>query len=142
MTASRSGESSTERRAHPRYPVRFPLRYLIQSGKLLSVSGEGTTVNISSTGMLFRSTKRLEHADRVVAAVQWPSATDGKRVFLFFHGHVVWMKGPQIAINISHYGFLPAEDPANMDVQKLEKLAAPGRLTPTRPHPAISNHYL
>jgi len=135
MTAPRLEVQVTERRAHPRYPVRFPVRYLIRSGKLASVSGEGTTINISSTGMLFRSTKRLGHAERVVATVEWPSTADGKPVILLFHGHVVWMKGSQIAMNISHYGFLPEESSADMDVKTLERFATPRRLTPTRPHP-------
>ena len=134
-----TAQQSEERRAHPRYPVRFPVRFLIRSGKLISVSGEGTTINISSTGMLFRSSKRLELAERVVAAVEWPATATGKPMVLLFHGHVVWMKGSQIAMNISHYGFLPEQSSADIDIQKLEGLATPRHLTTTRPHPTFSN---
>lgn len=139
MTAPPLGETGIERRGHPRYPVRFPVHYLIRSGKLLSVSGEGTTINISSAGMLFRSTKRLDSAERIVAAVEWPSTADGKPVLLLFHGHVVWMRGSQIAMNISHYGFLPEEASAAIDIRMLEQLATPRRLTPTRPHPTFDS---
>lgn len=121
-----------ERRFHLRYPVKLPVRFLIRSGNVTSISGEGTTVNISSTGMLFRSSKPLPDAERVIAAVQWPAAPGGKPVALLFYGSVVWHRGSRIGMHVSHYGFLPEEIPGEQDFQQLEQLASPRRLTPTR----------
>ena len=53
MTVGTYGLMGGERRAHARYPVKLALRFLIRTEKVLSISGEGTSLNISSTGMLF-----------------------------------------------------------------------------------------
>jgi hypothetical protein len=121
-----------ERRSHPRYPVQLPVRFLIRSGKVISFTGEGKTVNISSTGMLFCSSKPLPDAKRVIGAVQWPATPDGKPRVLLFYGHMVWVKGSHIGMQISHYGFLSEDIPSAEDAQILEQLASPRRLTPTR----------
>ena len=81
--------------------------------------------------MLFRSAKHLEGGDKVVAAVQWPPAGRNPLILLF-QGHVVWMKGLQVGITVSHYGFLPNDMPELDDLEKLSTLAAPRHLTPTR----------
>jgi PilZ domain len=139
MTLRTSGHVANERRAHPRYPVQLALRFLIRSGKLISISGEGTSINISSSGMLFRTSKRLNTGERVVAAVEWPTALKEKPVILLFHGNVVWMKGSHIAMSISHYGFVMEEIPDIEDGRKLDHLAAPRHLTPTRAQSAFSS---
>src|SRR5579864_7365210 len=92
-------EPSQERRSHPRYPVKLAIRFLIRAGRVTAISGEGTSINISSTGMLFRTSKRVDDAEKVIAAIQWPSS-ENKPLFLLCHGHVVWMKGSQIAMSI------------------------------------------
>jgi len=123
---------SQERRSHPRYPVQLPIRFLIRSGKVISFSGEGKTVNISSAGMMFSSSEPLPDAERISAAVHWPATPDGKPVVLLFHGHRVWVKGLQLGMQISHYGFLSQDIPGTEDPRLLEQLASPRRLTPTR----------
>jgi hypothetical protein len=87
--------------------------------------------------MLFRISKRVDLAEKVVAAVEWPRTPGGRPVLLLFHGHVVWMKGSQIAISVSHYGFLPEEISTGVDETKLDELAAPRHLTPTRSYPGF-----
>lgn len=128
MTDAELAKSGQERRMHARYPVKLAVRFLIRSGKLVSFSGEGTSVNISSTGMLFRSSKHLNGGDTVVAAVEWPVSDQSKPLMLLFHGHVVWIKGSQVGMSVSHYGFL--SEAVNTD--NLFQLASPRHLTPTR----------
>jgi PilZ domain len=126
-----------ERRTHARYPVKLALRFLIRSGKFVSVCGEGTSINISSTGMLFRTSKRLNRGETVIAAVEWPRTTDGKPTVLLFHGHVVWIKGSKVGISISHYGFLSEEIPNITDLEGLDRRIIPRHLTPTRANPTL-----
>jgi len=121
-----------ERRAHARYPVKLALRFLIRTKKVLSISGEGTTLNISSTGMLFRCSEHLTSGDTVTAALEWPPTADGKPMILLVHGHVVWIKGGQVGLRVSHYGFLAQNIPAADDLESLNKLALPRHLTPTK----------
>lgn len=116
-----------------RYPVKLGVKFLIRSGKVHSMSGTGTTVNISSTGLLFRASKRLDGGEKVVVAVDWPTADANKPMILLFQGYVVWMKGSQVGLAVSHYGFLPNNTPGSDNPEKLDKIAAPRQLTPTRP---------
>jgi hypothetical protein len=128
MTEAHPLTSQQERRAHARYPVKLAVRFLIRSGKLISFSGEGTSINISSTGMLFRSSKHLNGGETVVAAVEWPVSDQTKPLVLLFHGHIVWIRGSQVGMSVSHYGFLSEA----VDADNLFQLASPRHLTPTR----------
>ena len=119
-----------ERRARARYPVERLLHFLTRKGKSLSVSGGGTSINISSIGMLLETTNRLTRGERVIAAIDWPCAPEGQPAFLLVEGSVVWVKGSHAGLSLSHYRFVPAwppgEDPANV------QLDFPKHLTPTR----------
>ena len=138
MTVGTYGPMGGERRAHARYPVKLALRFLIRTKKVLSLSGEGTTLNISSTGMLFRCSEHPTSGDTVTAALEWPSTADGKPMILLVHGHVVWIKGAKVGLRVSHYGFLAQNIPAADDLESLNKLALPRHLTPTK---AIASVY-
>ena len=132
MSDGTSGRRQPERRAHVRYPVKLALRFLIRSGKFVSLSGEGTSINISSNGILFRSSKRLPDGEKVTAALQWPPTVDGKPVILLIHGQVVWIKGLQIGVSVSHYGFLSENLLGAGDLEDLTRLTLPRHLTPTK----------
>jgi PilZ domain len=130
MTIGLPERTVADRRSHPRYPVKLALRFLIRTGKFASVSGGGSSLNVSSTGMLFRSAKRISDADTITVAVEWPAAPDGKPMILLVHGHVVWIKGVQVGMSVSHYGFLPQD--ASLVSEDLDRLALRRHLTPTR----------
>ena len=132
MTGGRSGTEGTERRAHARYPVKLSLRFLIRSGSLVAVSGEGVSINMSSAGLLFRSLKRPRDGEKIVAALQWPLVPDGKPMVLLLHGQVVWIKGLQIGVSVSHYGFLSENLLGAGDLEDLSRLTLPRHLTPTK----------
>ena len=132
MTGGTSGTGGAERRAHARYPVKLSLRFLSRTGNLVSVSGEGVSINLSSAGLLFRSLKRLRDGEKVVAALQWPPVPDGKPMVLLLHGQVVWTKGSQVGVSVSHYGFLSENVLGPDDPNSLSKLTLPRHLTPTK----------
>lgn len=136
MSARLSRAAPEERRARPRYPVKLAVHFLIRYGKVMSICGEGTSINISSTGMLFRTAKRLIAGERVAAAVDWPAAVDGTPAILVLHGKVIWMKGAQIGISISHYGFVAEQLSDLADERRLAELTT-RHLTPTRPQSAF-----
>ena len=137
MTVGTFSPMGHERRAHARYPVKLALRFLIRTEKVLSISGEGTSLNISSTGMLFRCSERLTSGDTVTAALEWPQPADGKPMILLVHGHVVWIKSAQVGLSVSHYGFLAQNIPAADDLESLNKLALPRHLTPTKANASL-----
>jgi hypothetical protein len=102
----------------------------------MSVSGEGTSINISSNGMMFRSSKDLSDGEKITAALEWPILADGKPMILLVHGHVIWIHGSEVGISVSHYAFLSEKIPASTDVEGLNRLALPRHLIPTKPSPA------
>jgi hypothetical protein len=108
------------------------LSFLIRTGKFASTAGKGTSVNISSAGMLFRSSTRLTAGDTVTAALEWPTPPDGRPLMLLVHGHVVWIHDSSVGMRVSHYGFLSQNIPADADLENLNRLALPQHLTPTK----------
>jgi hypothetical protein len=123
-----------ERRTHVRYPVKLDLRFLIRPGKVVTTSGEGTSVDISSTGIQFRTPKRLNGGEKVIAAIQWPLTAEGKPLTLLIYGNVVWTKGALVGMSVSHYGFL--SHGAVPELENLQDLPMPRYLTPTRSSPS------
>lgn len=130
MPVIRPMRFAEDRRGRRRYPVELTLHFLTRSGDSLIITGEGTSINISSSGMLFYSPKHLENGERVIAAIQWPPATDGRRPVLLIEGMVVWVREPRVAMTLSHYRFLPNDAPLNGDSEHLLQLPRP--LTPTK----------
>jgi hypothetical protein len=131
MLMDRAGHDSDERRARRRYPVELALRFLTRAGNALTVAGEGTSINMSSTGMLFRSPKQLESGERVIAAVQWPTMPGGRKPVLLVEGTVVWANGLRVGMTVSHYRFLPDEIQPVSAPEHLQ-FEVPKSLTPTR----------
>ena len=94
-----------ERRAGFRYPVTLELSYRELKGKT-QLMGQGKTINISSSGLLFAS----EHPPSVDADVelmlQWPVLlNDEGPLRLKVNGKVMRTEGGRVAIEISQYEF-------------------------------------
>jgi hypothetical protein len=78
------------------------LRYRLLTGH----SGRGQLVNISSSGLLFRSGATFHTGDLIEIEIAWPAVTDrGERVVLRVHGWIVRSNEAGTAIRISKYEF-------------------------------------
>jgi hypothetical protein len=96
--------ANTERRSRSRYPIARQLKFTVWAGKAPVLSGAGTSINVSSKGMLFRSASRVRPAEYVTAAVDWPLlSSDGERLLLVVSGPVVRMQGSRVAMSISRH---------------------------------------
>lgn len=69
-------QSTSERREAKRFPIERELRYrvLLYDGR--EKEGTGTSVNISSGGILFATDDHLEPGSRVEVTVSWPVLSD------------------------------------------------------------------
>jgi hypothetical protein len=125
---NRRANDRTERRARKRYSIHCKVSYSIPKGGVEASSGEGTTLNISSTGVLFRATAALKPGSYVVLYMDWPACTeDGTPLILVVTGPVVWSQGDIAAMCISRYGFAP-ESKAASGLQLLyDKQLTPSR---------------
>lgn len=94
-----------ERRANDRFPIERELRYKVLS-KRNEESGAGTTVNMSSGGLLFQTGKMLIPGKRVELAISWPAQLNNTCALkLVARGRIVRSHGGQTAVQIQQYEF-------------------------------------
>jgi hypothetical protein len=107
----------TDRRSACRYPIILPLRYTLIRGEHAAELGRGTTLNISSRGVLFEAQDRLPDQSEIELAVRWPVLLQGSCALqLIIRGRVVRIRNNAIAILTKFREFRTAgsENTANM----------------------------
>lgn len=93
-----------ERRVTRRHRLELPLRYHSSGNE--SLNGSGVTVDISSTGILFRPEAPIPVGTLVDLQVDWPVALGGVcELELCVKGEVVRSMDPLIAIRMLRYEF-------------------------------------
>ncbi len=71
--------------------------------------GTGETINISSTGVLFKAETPLPPGKRLELSISWPAQLDGKcGLKLVARGRIVRCHGTSIALEIDKYEFRTA----------------------------------
>ena len=120
MDALETGEARAEpeRRASRRFPVVMPLAYKVFRHTELIRGGVGRTVNMSSSGVLFRADLPLERGCRIELSIEWP-LQDGKREPLRLQAlcEIVRTQEEEAAVRIMRHVFRagPAEEAAEGD---------------------------
>jgi c-di-GMP-binding flagellar brake protein YcgR len=105
-TGGRSFGGTLERRETSRFPVREEVRYRVLQSKTGQVSGAGKTVDISSGGILFTTTERLQPGRLIEISVNWPARLDGTCALqLVATGRVVRSDNETAAVRIERYEF-------------------------------------
>jgi c-di-GMP-binding flagellar brake protein YcgR len=95
-----------ERRQTSRFPVREDLTYKVLHSKRESITGSGTTLNISSEGILFTTQEALPLGRTVELSVNWPARLDGTCALKFVAlGRVVRSEANQAVARIERYEF-------------------------------------
>src|SRR5579872_6159832 len=69
--------SEEERRSGRRFPIEADLSYLVLEGENVESSGRGTTVNISSSGVLFQSMHSIAPGRKIELSIAWSARIDG-----------------------------------------------------------------
>jgi hypothetical protein len=95
-----------DRRYNRRYDIPLELRWKrIRRGKVMEV-GTGKTVDLSSSGILFRAEQSLPLGARIELSVAWPVLVDNfPRLQLIVSGIVVRSTGNQNAIRMIQHEF-------------------------------------
>ena len=95
-----------DRRGSSRFPVQEKIRYRILHSKTLETSGAGTTLNISSGGILFTTEEPLPAGRVIELSVNWPARLGGECALNFFVvGKVVRSDRAKAAVRIQKYEF-------------------------------------
>jgi hypothetical protein len=94
-----------ERRTSQRYSIERNLHYKMR-GVRPAVPGAGTTVNMSSNGVLFTTEQALPQGKPVVLEIHWPVLLDeSKPLKLVTRGHIVWCDTLTAAMRIEGWEF-------------------------------------
>ena len=124
-----------DRRRSERFPIEREVRYKVLGKKSLGELGAGQTVNISSSGVLFKGEPFLLPGKRVELSISWPAQLNKKaNLKLVARGRVVRYEGGCAAIEIQQYEFRTAglsvqnQPEAGVREQQNDKLQ-PWRLT-------------
>src|SRR6266545_523239 len=100
------GEQAEDRRRHRRYEIGLELRYVVRDPEGQIVRGHGRTCNMSSNGILFRSSRPPVAGCAIEAVVKWPSVRKGLRQReLVVVGQVARQSGDLAAIRVIHHQF-------------------------------------
>jgi PilZ domain-containing protein len=95
-----------DRRENSRFPLQEEVRYRIVHQRVVSVTGVGRTLDISSSGVLFTTGERLQPGRTVEIAIDWPARLDGICPLQFVAvGRVVRSDLATAAVRIERYQF-------------------------------------
>jgi hypothetical protein len=97
-----------DRRGADRFPIEREVRYKILSRKnaVEDEGGIGTTVNMSSNGVLFTTDRYLLPGRRLEVSISWPAQLNSKVALkLVARGRVVRSEEGRAAIEIHQYEF-------------------------------------
>lgn len=100
-----SAKDKTDRRASDRFPIEREVKYKILSKKHEEV-GQGTTVNMSSNGVLFTTDHLLVPGRRLELNISWPAPLNNKiPLKLVARGRIVRYEEGRAAMEIQQYEF-------------------------------------
>ncbi len=120
-------ETEAERRLTRRYPMAHEVNYSVRDAQTGTV-GTGTTVNMSSRGVLFTTDQPLSAGSPLTLEVKWPVLLDNaKALKLVTHGKVVWCDDMHAAVEFDDWEFHTRRGP-----RTAETSAPKGRLLTRR----------
>lgn len=98
--------NTNERRHSDRFPIEREVRYRVLNKRSAEETGDGKTLNISSSGVLFTSEHILLPGRRMELAISWPAQLDNKTSLkLVARGRVVRFEHGRAALEIQQYEF-------------------------------------
>jgi hypothetical protein len=99
-------DGHTDRRHSDRFPIEREVRYKILSKRSGEEAGDGKTVNISSSGVLFTAGHVLLPGRRLEVSISWPAQLNNKCALkLVARGRIVRFEDGRAAMEIQQYEF-------------------------------------
>src|SRR5436305_2070321 len=97
---------SQDRRSKRRYPIELPVQYKIMKNYLVTGTGSGNSLDLSSGGIAFTSTEPLKIGSYLELAVSWPVLLNQScPLKLVASGRVVRSDQNRTAISLDRYEF-------------------------------------
>ena len=106
MRANCTGNDQADRRHSDRFPIEREVRYRVLNKRSGEETGDGKTLNISSSGVLFTTQHMLLPGRRLEVAISWPAQLNNKCALkLVARGRVIRFEEGRAAIEIQQYEF-------------------------------------
>jgi c-di-GMP-binding flagellar brake protein YcgR len=103
----------SDRRRSDRFAIEREIRYRALNKRGGEEAGEGKTVNMSSSGVLFTSGQILRPGRRIELAISWPAQLNNKCALkLVARGRIVRFDNGLAAMEIQQYEFRTQSAPA------------------------------
>ena len=97
---------SCDRRTGRRYEVTMKVRWKISRRRRVVEMGTGTTIDLSSSGVLFLSDQQIPSDGYVELSISWPVLLDGNLPMqLMATGRLIRVIGRQAAVRIHQHEF-------------------------------------
>jgi hypothetical protein len=104
---------TSERRRSSRFPIEREIKYKTLNQRSEILTGNGRTLNISSSGVLFTSDHELPVGTRLEVSISWPAQLNEKCLLnLVARGRVTRFAKGQLALQIQQYEFRTQSRPA------------------------------
>ena len=99
-----------ERRGSDRFPIERDVRYRVMTRRPEDEVGNGLTVNMSSSGVLFTTDDQVLPGRRLEVAINWPAQLNNNCALrLVARGRVVRYEDGRAAMEIQQYEFRTAK---------------------------------
>jgi c-di-GMP-binding flagellar brake protein YcgR len=103
---NQNDNAQADRRHSDRFPIEREVKYRVLNKRSNEETGDGKTINISSSGVLFTVEHMLLPGRRMELAISWPAQLNNKCALkLVARGRVVRFEGGRAAIEIQQYEF-------------------------------------
>jgi len=103
---SQQGNAQADRRHSDRFPIEREVRYRVLNKRSGEELGDGKTVNISSSGVLFTTEQILLPGRRLELSISWPAQLNNRCALkLVARGRIVRFDGGCAALEIQQYEF-------------------------------------
>ena len=107
--------SNSERRRSSRFPIERELRYKTLNQRAEILAGNGKTLNISSSGVLFTSDQELPVGTRLEVSISWPAQLNERCLLnLVARGRRTRHLKGQLALQIQQYEFRTQSRPSKV----------------------------
>jgi hypothetical protein len=98
--------AQADRRHSDRFPIEREVRYRVFNKRSSEEMGDGKTINISSSGVLFTADHLLLPGRRLELSISWPAQLNNKTPLkLVARGRVVRSENGRAAVEIQQYEF-------------------------------------
>jgi hypothetical protein len=95
-----------DRRRGDRFPIERDMRFRVEGKRGYLFEGAGTTLNISSGGVLFSTEQDIPVGSRIEISISWPAQLENKcNLKLVARGRVTRRLAGQAAVEIQQYEF-------------------------------------